>query len=127
VHVPTPEFAVVWLDREEARLTHFSEEQMRRERVRATRHDHHTHRLEGDEKESLPFYREVAHRLSGSGRILILGPGLAKTHFRALLDQEFPGLARQVVGCETVDHPSDGEITAYAARFFRVAPLRKVP
>jgi stalled ribosome rescue protein Dom34 len=110
---------VVWLDLEKAKLFHLSEERMLRENVRATRVEHHTHRLENDELDCVPMYDEVAKRLKDSTGILVLGPGLARKHFVSRLETAHPEIAKRVVGCEASDHPSDQQIAAYALRYFQ--------
>lgn len=114
-----PSLCVIWLDHEHAKLFHFSEEHMERETVRATRVDHHTHRLDGDEKNHPVMYDEIAAKLEQASRILILGPGLAKTHFQNRLLEKHPAIAKKVVGCETSDHPTDHQIAAYAMKYFQ--------
>lgn len=111
--------SVVWLDREHAKLFHFSEEKMERETCHASRHDHHTHKLDQNEYEDVTLYDSVANKLQNAKRILILGPGTAKTHFLTRLKERYSSLAKRVVGCETTDHPTDGQIAAYAMKYFK--------
>lgn len=113
---------VVWIDREHAKLFQLSREKMERTSLKARHTEHHTHA--GDhfdiQQRENRFYDEVADRLSQASQLLILGPGIAKHHFRTYLNEHRPSLGRSVVGCETVDHPSDGEIAALARRFFKM-------
>jgi stalled ribosome rescue protein Dom34 len=110
---------VVWLDREEARVFHLSNERMERKVIRAHHQEHHTHRIDDQlERESMPFYQEVADQLSKSEGVLIVGPGVARKHFVGYVNLRLPKLAERIVGCETMDHPTDPEIAAYAFRYF---------
>lgn len=64
------------------------------------------------------FYQEIASSLVDSGSLLILGPGVAKHHFQNFLNEHYPSIAKKIVGCETVDYPSDPQIAAYAYKYF---------
>ena len=111
--------SVVWLDLEQAKIFHLSDDRMEREQLHASHREHHTHRIEQEEREPLHMYDQVAQRLMDSSRVLVLGPGLAKIHLLARLKQKFPKLAKKVVGCETSDHPTDHQIAAYAMKYFQ--------
>lgn len=110
---------IVWVDRVHAKVFHFSEEKMERKTVQAHFHHHHTHRLEQDEKESTRFYRELSGLMSLADSILLMGPGLAKEHLRNYLCEHHPLVAKKIVGCETVDHPTDGQIADFARKYFQ--------
>ncbi len=116
--------AVVWLDLEKAKLFLISEEKMKRETFKAKRVDHHTHRRENDEKDCVVMYEEVISHLNRLNKILILGPGVAKHHFLKRLEERHPQLAKNVVGCEVSDHPTDQQIAAYAAQYFQRPTFR---
>ena len=104
--------SVVWIDMAHAKIFHLSEEKMEREEVRATHIDHHTHRLNQDERDPKVMYDQIAQKLGNANRILILGPGIAKVHFMDRLRKRHPTLVKKVLACETADHPSDAEIAA---------------
>lgn len=108
--------AVVWLDLEQAKLFHFTHDRMQREIVQVRRVDHHTHRKEGDERDSVVMYDEVAKRLEGARRILVLGPGIARLHFVDRLNEKFKAIASSIIGCEASDHPTDAQIAAHARK-----------
>ena len=112
--------SIVWIDLSHAKLFHFSEEKMERENLEAKHISHHTHHLENDEKDSPQLYDQVADRLKASKRVLILGPGLAKTHFLHRLEKRYPTIAKTVVACETTDHPSDPQIAVFAKKYLQV-------
>ena len=111
---------VVWIDRENAKLFQFSSEKMERKHVEERHADHHTHRNEAivQQLHERVFFSKVVPHLNESSEVLILGPGVAKHHFQNHLNEHFPAIARKVVGCETVDHPTDPEIAAMARKFF---------
>jgi hypothetical protein len=111
--------SVVWVDLEKAKLFHFAEDRMERETVAATRVEHHTHRIEGDERDCWPMYDAIAEKVGSAKRVLILGPGVARMHLHNRMKDKFPGIAKRVVGCERSDHPTDQQIAAYAMKYFQ--------
>lgn len=111
-------FSVAWVDREHARLFYFSDEKMERKNLHAHQPDHHTHRQEDDERRSQRFYHQISDHLKESDCLLILGPGIAKFHLKTHIMDHFPALGRRIIGCETIDHPTDPQIAAYAIQYF---------
>ena len=114
---------VIWVDREHAKLFQFSNEKMERKHLQARHQDHHTHPVDDLDlkRRETKFFSEVTPHLSEATRILILGPGVAKHHFQNYLIEHFPILAKKVVGCENVDHPTDPQIAALARKFFNLS------
>jgi hypothetical protein len=47
-----------------------------------------------------------------------VGPSTAKLDFSRYLHKHDPALEARIVGIETVDHPSDGQLVAYARKYF---------
>lgn len=71
------------------------------------------------------FFDGVVAAVGTAAEILIVGPGTAKSEFASYLDRRHAQLARQVVGVETVDHPSERELLQMARRTFaRIDALR---
>jgi hypothetical protein len=116
---------LVWLDHQEARIFHVQPERFDEIIVTApTRHIHRHARGAAEPKEHPSdikhYHRDVLHALEGAREILIVGPGTAKLHFlRAAHEQ--PLLEAAIVGVETVDHPTDEQLVAYAKRYFGTA------
>jgi len=98
-------FAVVWVDHQHARLFSFSEEGMQRDQL-------HEPDPEG-------LFRALTARLQPARKILLLGPGTARTQLLHMLQKNSPALAKRVVACEPSDHPSDRQIAAYATKYFQ--------
>lgn len=101
---PDRSLSVVWIDREHARLYHFSAESMERESLQDQGKD---------------LYTRVAERIPASAHLLILGPGMGKFHLRSHFEDHRPDLARRIVGFEAMDQPTDAEIADYANRYSR--------
>ena len=126
-----PTHAVIWIDHKEARVFHVQPEtvgHMQPEAIDETtilspQHLIHRHpKGRGEAKEhpddAKRFFQEVARSLVGTDAVLIVGPSSAKLEFLRYLQDQDKKLQARVVGIETVDHPTDREIVAYARRYF---------
>jgi stalled ribosome rescue protein Dom34 len=71
-------------------------------------------RLQLDEK----YLHSVINAVNETKEILVIGPGSAKLELIKHAHHHDPKIAANIVGVETVDHPSDKEILAYARKFF---------
>lgn len=115
--------AVVWLDHREARVIDFSIDDVHKAVVRhhgGHRQVHHKSGSvgSGHSKEDAAFFDEVCASLGDAGEVLLTGPGLVKTALRHHIEQRKPLLAKRVVGVETLDHPGDAELLAFARKYF---------
>lgn len=115
--------AIVWIDHAEAHIMAFNAEEAEATQVKS----HSTHKKQhlksgkpgnGHAPDDHAYYHEVAQGLGDSGEILIVGPSSAKLALIKHLHKHDPGLAQKVVGVETVDHPSDAQLLAYARHYF---------
>jgi stalled ribosome rescue protein Dom34 len=115
--------AVVWLDHAEAHVMHFSRDDVEKKLVRGKPHTHLHHKRgatgAGHAAEDPAFFGKVIEALAGAQEILVVGPANAKTEFVKYLGQHAHDLSKKVVAVETVDHPSDGQLLAYARQHFR--------
>jgi hypothetical protein len=57
--------------------------------------------------------------MGAAHEILIVGPSTAKIAFKKHLHRRQPALAKKVVAVETLNHPSEGELLAYARKYFK--------
>ena len=126
-----PTHAVIWIDHEEARVFHVQRETVGHAQPEAIdettilspQHLIHRHPKGRGEAKDHPddakrFFHEVAGSLDGTDAVLIVGPSSAKLEFLRYAQEHDKKLQARVVGIETVDHPTDGEIVAYAKRYF---------
>jgi len=67
------------------------------------------------------FYRDVVAALEDVQEILIVGPGSAKLELIKYVHKHRPTLEPRIIGVETVDHPSDKQLVAYARHYFVAA------
>ena len=125
--------AVVWIDHHEARVFHFGEDDVVRERIHPqhpVRHIHHkaNSRGSGHSPEDQDFFHSVAQAIGTAGAILVGGPANAKREFVKHLERHAPELALRIAAVEPLDHLTDGELLAHARQFFgafdRMAPQR---
>ena len=75
----------------------------------------------GRAPEDQQFYHEVVEALNGAQEILIVGPASAKLHLLKHIHSHDPSLSDKVIGVETIDHPSDAQLVAYARKYFKAA------
>jgi len=116
--------AVIWIDHHEARVFHFSPTDVERLVLHPdhpTKHIHHKANSigSGHASEDHAFLQAVAQSIAAAGAVLITGPANAKTELVKHISQHDPGLMKIIVGVETVDHPSDGQLVAYARHYFK--------
>ena len=111
--------AIVWLDQTEAHVIHFSRSESETEVVK-TSSQHKKDGVPGNNRavESTGYLDEIATALTPSKEILIVGPGQEKLAFIKHLHKSHADIGDKVVGVETVDHPSDGELLEYARKYF---------
>jgi stalled ribosome rescue protein Dom34 len=127
--MPSHFHAIVWIDHSRARIFHLGltgDDEITLHPHLATRHLHHKANAVGSghavpDKE---FLAEVTSALSDAGEILIIGPAGAKTELAKFLREQHPKIGQRIVAVEAADHPSDGEIVAYAKRHFKMSPAR---
>jgi stalled ribosome rescue protein Dom34 len=120
--------AVVWIDHHEARVFHFGQaevEQLVLHPHNPTRHIHHKANSigSGHAAEDEEFLHRVAEAIADAGAVLIAGPANAKTELVKHIHRHDPKLMNIILGVETVDHPSDDALVAYAKRYFKTADL----
>jgi stalled ribosome rescue protein Dom34 len=118
--------AVIWIDHHEAKIFHFNATDTDQQTLHPDNPSLHIHHKtntigSGHEKLSEPFLHDIANAVTSAGEVLIMGPGNAKSELVKHIARHDPKLKEKILGVETVDHPSDGEIVAYARNFFRSA------
>ena len=115
--------AVVWIDHAEAHVMHISPDDVEKSIVHpATPHQHLHVRAgtlgSGRALEDQGYYHRVVAALAGAREILVVGPAQAKLQLIKHIHSHDPALAEKVIGVETVDHPTDGQLVAYARKYF---------
>ena len=123
--------AAIWIDHREARVFNFNPTDVETLVLRPddpTRHIHHKANSigSGHAATSPDYLREVAESVADAGAILITGPANAKTELVEYIHLHDPRLEKAIAGVETVDHPSDAQLVAYARKYL-VATDRMQP
>jgi hypothetical protein len=118
-----PTHAVTWIDHKEARIFHLHPDATDETTILAPQHHLHRHPLgrgdvRGSAEDARRFFKEVARTLEGADALLIVGPSSAKLEFFRYLHEHDRHLEAKVVGVESADHPTDGEIVARARSCF---------
>jgi len=116
--------AAVWLDHSEAHVMHISPDDVETSVVHPAHPHQHLHVRSGTtgagrKTEDQAYYHKVTEALQGAQEILIVGPAQAKLQLVKHIHAHDHGLVDKIVGVETVDHPSDGQLLAYARKYFR--------
>ena len=121
---------VVWMDSEKAQIFNLKTTGIVKSHLEKHKGGHHTHT--GKDHHGDPntehFFRDLSTRLKDAEEILILGPGLAKNHFKTHLESHHgAAVLKKIVGIENSDHPTDNQILASARKFFATYNLYHEP
>jgi stalled ribosome rescue protein Dom34 len=120
--------AVVYIDHAVATIFEFAESGMTEHRILASDRNGNIHHKAGSmgsghAHDSKTYLTAVADALQSSREILIVGHGTAKNEFARFIRDHVPALAPRIMGVETVNHPTNGEIVALARKFFEAKDL----
>jgi stalled ribosome rescue protein Dom34 len=118
-----PFHAVVSIDHREARIFLLAKSGTESSHVHPADPQGHIHHKAGSlgsghAHEDKHYLTAITDGLKTAHEILIVGHGEAKTTLAHFIRDHVPALAPRVVGVEALDHPSDGEIVAFAHKFF---------
>jgi stalled ribosome rescue protein Dom34 len=114
---------VVWLDHAQAHIIEFSPDAAEHEVIKM--HSWHANPAASakrseitDPVEQAPYFNDIANALRHSFAILIVGPGHEKMALVKHLLRHEHELAEKIVGVETVNHPNDVQLLAFARKYF---------
>lgn len=115
--------AVVWLDHSEAHVMHIAPDDVEKSVVHPSKPHQHLHSKSGvpgsgKAAEDKQYYHAVVEALKGAQEILVVGPAQAKLQLIKHMHAHDQSVADKVVGVETIDHPTDGQLVAYARKYF---------
>ncbi len=115
---------IVWLDHHDAKVIDFSLDEKHVVDVHYEGDDRRLHHKantigSGRKPDDPQYFGEIVAALDGAHELLITGPSTAKLAFKKHIEKHAPALAKAVVGLETLDHPSEGELVAYARKYFK--------
>ena len=115
--------AAVWIDHEQARISRLRHGTIEHQTVATPEHVYHKHSSGSEGAQQHPedtrkFFHDVARSLDGSEKILVVGPSTAKLEFLRYLRKHDREIERSVVGIETVERPTDGQLAAFETEYF---------
>ncbi|MFD0667384.1 translational machinery protein [Ramlibacter sp. MAHUQ-53] len=112
---------VAWLDHTEAHVIHFNRDESQTDIIKSA-HKPHLHVKAGGNGgrtgEDRAYLEQVVSAVKDAEAILLTGPGTEKTVLYKYLLKQHPAVAEKVVSVESSDHPTDGQLLAYARKFF---------
>lgn len=123
---------VVWMDHQEARIFGVARASLEETTISAPTHHLHRHPKGPTAERHHPsdaahFFRDIVSLLGAAGEVLLVGPSTAKLQFLRYVAKNAPTLEANIVGIETVDHPTDGQLVAYARRYFHLPQGESAP
>jgi stalled ribosome rescue protein Dom34 len=119
---------VVCIDHAEALVFAFAQNGVTESRIRPKERNGNIHHKAGSSgsghaHDSKAYLTAVTDALQPSHEILIVGHGTAKEELASFIRDHVPALAPRIMGVETVDQPTKGEILAFARKFFEAKDL----
>jgi stalled ribosome rescue protein Dom34 len=116
--------AVVWIDHHQARIFRFGPadvETLTLQPDNPTIHIHHKANSIGSGHAAADhdFLNAVTEAIADAREVLVTGPANAKTELLKYIHLRAPKVMLQIVGVESVDHPSDGQLIAFARKYFK--------
>ena len=107
--------AVVLIDHHSAKVLQFDAEQVQAHNVKD--HPHDTRQHGSAVRTEHEFFAEVCDAMAGIAQV-VTGSHTAQADFRHYVEKHRAVVGAQVVGWETVDHPTEGQLVALARNFF---------
>lgn len=123
-----PNQVAVWMDHREAHVYRINPEKIDEETIRVPQHLHHKRPrlVQGAQEhpeDAKHFFHTLCRSIDGAEQILVVGPSTAKLDFIRYVHKHEHALEPRIVGVETVDHPTHGQLVAYAKQYFGM-PVR---
>lgn len=122
--------AIVWMDSKQVHVFRFNATDVEQDRIKSHnpfKQVHHKAGVIGSGHMSLDhhFFDEAIQALDGVTEWLLTGPANAKLEFVKHVETHRPELRKNLMGIETLDHPTDGELVAHARRAFKAIDKMK--
>ncbi len=115
--------AAIWIDHETAHITRFNREEEDFHVIHATHSKEQLHHKSGSiGAGNVPphrdYFRHIISTVGDIPEVLIVGPADAKNELMKYAEQHSKDFVSHVVKVETLDRVTQGELIAYARRFF---------
>jgi hypothetical protein len=108
--------ALLHIDHHKAEVVRLDAENAQTQLIRA--HEHVTRQHGSEVRTEHEFFAAVCDALTGITDVLVVGSHIAQADFRHYVERHRAPLATQIVGWQTVDHPTDGQLVAIAREYF---------
>lgn len=108
--------ALVCISHQNAKILRLSDHDFEVQKLQA--HTHETRQHGSRVRSEHEFFSAVCDSAASIPHLLVTGPRTAQSDFRHYVDKHRPELASQIIGWETSDHETDGELVAQARRTF---------
>ena len=108
--------AVVWIDHQNAQILQFDPEHVQASKIKM--HSHQTRQHGSAVRSEHEYFGAVCDGLAGIHEVLVTGSHQVQADLRHYIEKHRPQLALQIVGYETVDHPSENQLVALARKYF---------
>jgi stalled ribosome rescue protein Dom34 len=113
---------VVWIDSKESFIFNLKTTGVEKSHLKkntSNNHRRHKNDLHEDIHDEA-YYKEISQKLNAADKLLILGPGLAKNHFKNYLEtHQTQQLDKKVIGIENLEHLTEKQILAKAHDFYK--------
>lgn len=107
--------AVVRIDHQTAEVLEFDAAHVHSHQLRA--HRHYTRQHHSDVRTEHAFFGEVCDALAGIDSVICAGSHTSLAAFRHYIEKHRTAVGKQIQHWEVVDHPSEGQLVAYARKF----------
>ena len=109
--------AVVWTDHHQAQILQFDAEHVEAQKVKA--HSNHSRQHGSQVRTEHEFFGHLCDAVKDIPEVLVTGSRQCLADFRHYVDKHRPHALQHIVGWETVDHPTEGQLVAHARQYFR--------
>ncbi len=118
--------AVVWLDHVNAIVIGFERESSETQRIKHSGGESHLHHRRGTvgsghAAEDPDYYESIVAALRDVTEVLVVGPANAKLELVKHIHKRHHELVDRLMGVETLDHPSEGQLLKFAREYFLAA------
>ena len=112
--------AVLQIDHHKAQVVQFDVEHSHIQKLHA--HTHYTRQHQSGVRTEHEFFSEVCDALSSVTEVLVTGSHTGQAAFRHYVGKHRAALAQKIIGWETVDHPTEAQLLAFAREYFAKYP-----
>jgi stalled ribosome rescue protein Dom34 len=112
----SPSRVAVHIDHHKAEVLSLDADNVQIQKIKA--HEHFTRQHGSEVRTEHEFFADVCKALAAGTDVLVVGSHTAQADFRHYVDKHQVGLAKNIVGWQTVDHPTEGQLLALVREFF---------